>query len=239
MTALLTLAHGSRHRRAAAGVDKLTAAAGDLAGVPARAAHLELDTPDLTEVAVAMAAAGHREAVVAPLLFTRAFHATHDVPQAVAAAAAVSGLRLRIAEGLGTDEEIVQVLADRVRQHAPAGAHLVSYSVGSSHPSAAVATQALAERVGELSGHSIQTMTATNSTGPTLGEIAAQHERVHLLPVFVTEGLLLDRLLRSVAGCQDQTGCLITHSAPLKTALAPIIAARYRAALHNASALVG
>ena len=42
MTALLTLSHGSRHPRAAAGIDRLTAAAGERLGVTARAAHLEI-----------------------------------------------------------------------------------------------------------------------------------------------------------------------------------------------------
>jgi len=85
MVALITLGHGSRHGDAPRGVDTLAAAAGDLLGVPAHAAYLDLNEPLLIDAARALAAT-HHHAVVVPLLFTRAYHSRVDVPSAVAEA---------------------------------------------------------------------------------------------------------------------------------------------------------
>ena len=134
MTALLTLSHGSRHPRAAAGIDRLTAAAGERLGVTARAAHLEFSSPSLMDAARDLAAHGHHCAVVVPLLFTDAFHARHDVPAALAAAREASGLELAPARGLGTGGDIADVLAAHTRP-AP-DKNLVLAHVGSSDAAA-------------------------------------------------------------------------------------------------------
>src|SRR4051812_22366031 len=84
---VIGLAHGSRHPRGADAIEALMIAVGAAAGGPARAAYLDLAEPDLAAVVADLAAEGHRRAVVVPLLFTVAFHATVDVPEAVAEAA--------------------------------------------------------------------------------------------------------------------------------------------------------
>ncbi|WP_283175880.1 CbiX/SirB N-terminal domain-containing protein [Corynebacterium guaraldiae] len=94
-TALLPLSHGSRHPAAAASVAALTRAAGELAGAPATAAHLEFNDPPLEEAAHNLAEQGVREAIVVPLLFTEGYHQRVDVPAALAQASAASGVTLR------------------------------------------------------------------------------------------------------------------------------------------------
>ncbi len=84
---LIGLAHGSRHARVASGVESVLAATSLLVGVETRAAYLDLTDPDLGAVAADLAATGVRRAVVVPLLFTDAFHARIDVPEAVGQAA--------------------------------------------------------------------------------------------------------------------------------------------------------
>ena len=79
-------------------------------GMPATYAFLDLAEPDLHTAAAAVVAAGHHRAVVVPLLFTVAFHATIDVPQAVHAAAETSGLELTVADILGTGDDIADLL---------------------------------------------------------------------------------------------------------------------------------
>ena len=149
MTALITLSHGSRHPAAAPHVEALTRAAGELAGVPAMAAHLEFNEPTLEAVAQEMAQRGERDAVVVPLLFTEGYHQRVDVPAAINGASASTGLPLRRARGLGTGEDMAQLLAAQV----PAGADkVVVYSVGSSDEQANAAVAYLARRVGELTG---------------------------------------------------------------------------------------
>ena len=60
---------------------------------------------------------------------------------------------------------------------------------------------------------------------------------MHLLPLFVTDGLLLDRATRDLGRIQDATGSILTHSAPLTTDLSDIVASRYREALGESSDL--
>ena len=61
---------------------KVVAGTGSLVAKPA---FLDLADPDLSTVARTLVESGHRRAVVVPLLFTVAFHATVDVPEAVQA----------------------------------------------------------------------------------------------------------------------------------------------------------
>lgn len=229
MTALITLSHGSRHPEAEPGVRRLTALAGQLAGTDALAAHLEFDEPSLVDAARHAAARGHDEAVVVPLLFTHAFHATHDVPRALAAAREATGLRLRLAEGLGTGPEIVEVLARRVRRDAPADAHIVLYPVGTSDPDGVAALENLRAALARTTGRGVSTVPATGAAvGAGLVETATEHPRVHILPLFVTHGLLLDRITRLITRIQDATGARTTHSTPLVTDLADLVARRHR-----------
>src|SRR5215212_5655735 len=85
---VIGLAHGSRHPGVRSALDELMGAVGDRCGAPARAAFLDLTEPDLETVTSSLAADGYEQAVVVPLLFTAAFHATIDVPQTVRTAGA-------------------------------------------------------------------------------------------------------------------------------------------------------
>lgn len=223
MTALITLSHGSRHPGAQPGVSELTQAAARQLGVTGVDAHLEFDTPDLTTAARQLADAGHTRAVVVPTLFTTAFHATHDVPEALADAREATGLDLIPAAGLGQGRDIAAVLAARALNDAPRARRIILYPVGTSNEEAAGRTVELGRDVEKLAGISVTTVPATG-VGELVGAdgIDAVADRdAHLLPLFVTRGLLLDRVHRMWPG---------TISAPLGADLAHIIAARYRAA---------
>ena len=78
---LIGLAHGSRHPAGSAAIEDLLAETARLGAVETQPAYLDLAEPDLDAAAGALAAAGHPPAVVVPLLFTAAFHATIDVPR--------------------------------------------------------------------------------------------------------------------------------------------------------------
>lgn len=232
MTALITLSHGSRHPGAEAGVRRLTRAAGELLDVAAVAAHLDFTEPSLPDAARALAECGHRAAVVVPLLFTHAFHARHDVPAALAEARHASGLDLHLADGLGTGDLVAEVLTARLALDAPDGAHVVLYPVGTSDAAAAAGVEKLAANVGERSGHSIQVVPATGgrgSGGAGVLEAATGHDAVHLLPLFVTDGLLLDQVTGQLGRMQAATGTRLTSSPPLTTDLARVVARRHSA----------
>ncbi|WP_165165034.1 sirohydrochlorin chelatase [Corynebacterium qintianiae] len=235
MHALITLSHGSRHDSAQRGVERLTAAAAITLGVEAVDAHLEFNTPDLTGATRAAAEAGYTAAVVVPLLFTRAFHATKDVPAAFAAAREATGVDLVLADGLGQGADIVEVLARRVLLDAPSDASVILYPVGTSNQEAAAKTEALGQALSQASGREVTVVPATGVGdrvgNPGIENAARERERMHLLPLFVTDGLLLDRATRALGRIQDATGAMFTHSAPLTTDLSDIVAARYRAAV--------
>jgi len=75
---LVLIAHGSRDGRSSAVVRRIAAR------LDARAAFIDFDRPDPVTLLTALADAGHRTAVVVPLLLTDAFHSRVDVPRLVA-----------------------------------------------------------------------------------------------------------------------------------------------------------
>ncbi|QGU01503.1 CbiX [Corynebacterium kalinowskii] len=128
MTDIL-LAHGSRHPRAAEGLEELRAAVTFRTGRPTRVAYLDLQQPLLADVA-------RPGDTVVPLLFTDAFHTRHDVP------AATAGLGVRVTAPLGLGDDIAAVLRPRVQPGA------VLYAVGSSMPGANQDVARLAAQLG-------------------------------------------------------------------------------------------
>jgi sirohydrochlorin ferrochelatase len=86
--ALVAVAHGSRDPRSAATVAALVdEVRRQRPELDVRLSFLDLSTPRLPDVLAAVAADGHSEAVVVPLLLGNAFHAKVDLPGAVARAA--------------------------------------------------------------------------------------------------------------------------------------------------------
>src|SRR5262245_62074838 len=108
---LVAVAHGSRDPRSAATVTAL------LAEVRVRhpdlglcAALLELSAPRVLDVLAALAAEGHREAVIVPLLLGAAYHARVDLPSLVAEAhSRLPRLSVSVADVLGPDERLSDV----------------------------------------------------------------------------------------------------------------------------------
>jgi sirohydrochlorin ferrochelatase len=92
---LVVVAHGSADPRAAAHTRALARAVG---AVPA---YLDHAGPRPGEVLFGLSRAGHRSAVLVPLLFTAAYHGRVDIPAALAAARA---------DGLALDVTIADVL---------------------------------------------------------------------------------------------------------------------------------
>lgn len=195
---VIGLAHGSRHPEGSQAIESLMAEVSRQGGMPAYAAFLDLSEPHLTAVARSVAAAGHRAAVVVPLLFTQAFHATIDVPEAVQEAAAATGLSLRVSEVLGTGEDIEEVLlAAMADAGVGPGVASLLYAVGSSRRTANEAVAHLAQRIGARQG--APAAAAFGTCEPRLTAVlSGLGEPVAMVPLFLAEGLLL-KPLRSVA----------------------------------------
>jgi sirohydrochlorin ferrochelatase len=166
--------------------------------------------------------------VVVPLLFTAAFHATVDVPEAVQEAAASSGMELVVADILGTDDDVMEML-DRAGRDAgiEQDTSVLVFAVGSSNPGANAAVADLARRLGLHRHTTARAAFATvdprvDDVLPLLGELVA------VLPLFLADGLLLDPL-RTRA---NQRGWAITE--PLGERAAAIVHHRYDSALGSA-----
>ena len=107
---VIVLAHGSRHPLADQAVHQVAEAVG------AEAAFLDFSPRTLENQARLLAAQGHKDISVLPLLFTDAFHARHDVPETVAETERALGVNITVTDSLGTGEDIAELLVIRVQQ---------------------------------------------------------------------------------------------------------------------------
>ncbi|MCA2213424.1 sirohydrochlorin chelatase [Jidongwangia harbinensis] len=95
-TGVVLIAHGSRDPRAAAATEALTRAVADAHPEwVVRASYLDHAGPRPLDVLTRLEAAGHRRAVLVPVLLTAAYHGKVDVP-AVVTDAHAAGLRLTV-----------------------------------------------------------------------------------------------------------------------------------------------
>jgi sirohydrochlorin cobaltochelatase len=220
---VVCLAHGSRHPRSDAAVVDIAHAVAADTGWEVHASYLDFSPLTPTEVARLLAVSGHREAVVVPLLFTRAFHMGQDVPRALAEATAETGVTLRLADGIGTGNDLADLLAARVVEQVD---EVLLYSVGSSVPGANDTVSGLAARVGQRLGvpGRAQVATGGSGTGPdALVDLIAERQcdgvdRIAVVPLFVSPGTLWDLAVRAVA---DIPGVVLGE--PLVTDIAPIV----------------
>lgn len=197
------------------------------AGVPAWPAYLDLAQPDLETVCAELAAAGHQHAVVVPLLFTEAFHATVDVPEAVAQAGASTGIDLVVTDILGTGDDVADVL---LRALAEAGVSpepdAVLFAVGSSRAEANAAVADLAARLSAARAGEVRAAFGTCDPRPAV-VLDGLTGPVALWPLFLADGLLLDPLRRLATG----RGWPMVE--PLGALAASLVRARYAAGLER------
>ncbi|MFE9788633.1 sirohydrochlorin chelatase [Nocardia salmonicida] len=113
---MIAVAHGSRDPRSAATMAAVVAeVAAARPDIPVRLAFLDLSAPSVDEVVDDLAARGHTDVIVVPLLLGSAFHARVDLPALLAdATRRHSRLQLTQAPVLGPDPLLISALADRV-----------------------------------------------------------------------------------------------------------------------------
>lgn len=213
------LAHGSRHPRGVASIERLRDAVAAQSGRPVHAAYLDINEPDLTAVARQLSAAGHRQAVVVPLLFTPAFHARTDAPATVEAARSATGLDLRLADILGTPDALVPVLLQAASDAGiPDSGDLLLTAVGSSRPEGNAAVADLADRIAAVRGAPVRAGFATCE--PRATDLVAEPGCAGVLALFVGHGLLLDKIRTAAAGHR------VPVSEPLEGTLAALVLQR-------------
>ena len=196
-----------------------------IGGVSAQPAYLDLADPDLAAATGALAAAGERRAVVVPLLFTSAFHATVDVPQAVRGAAESTGVELVVADIVGTGPDVATLLESALAS-AEVGpdTSVLLLAVGSSNPTANATVVDLADQLAANRPAPVRAAFATCDPRPA-DVVPDLPEPVAVLPLFLADGLLLGPV-RALAAERGWT-----MAEPLGERAAGVVLDRYRAAL--------
>ncbi|WP_281182405.1 sirohydrochlorin chelatase [Nocardia miyunensis] len=201
--ALIAVAHGSRDPRSAATMAAVVSGVAHRnPGLDVRLAFLDLSTPSVEQVIDAVAAQGHRDVIVVPLLLGSAFHARVDLPGLLAAARSRHPrLRLVQADVLGPDPLLITALRERVlatdadRTDDTLGVAVAA--VGSSSAEANRRTRALGRLLTADTAWRAEVCFATTepSLPQAISTLRAQGcTRVVVAPWFLAPGLLTDRL---------------------------------------------
>jgi sirohydrochlorin cobaltochelatase len=195
------------------------------AKITALPAYLDLAAPDLSAAVEQLAEAGQRRAVVVPLLFTEAYHATIDVPQTVRDVAASRSFQLIVADILGTGDDVAELLrhsavAAGIDDQSP----ILLFAVGSSNPAANAAVVDLATRLAASRPGPVRACFGT--CRPAVADVLdGLPEPIAVLPLFLADGLLLTPVRRLAA----ERGWQMAE--PLGERAADLVLRRYATAL--------
>ncbi|HYH30115.1 MAG TPA: sirohydrochlorin chelatase [Pseudonocardia sp.] len=211
-SALVAVAHGSRDPRSATTVAALVEQVRrQRPGLDVRLSFLDLSAPRLADVLDAVAADGHRHAVVVPLLLGHAFHARVDVPGAVAAASArLPGLEITTSRVLGGHDGLSNAALRRLAAALTAdpagplddpGLGVVLAAIGSSHPPANTAVGDVVAGWTRRFGWHGGTAAFATTVAPTVTDAVAAlraggARRVAVAQWILAPGLLPDRIVR-------------------------------------------
>jgi sirohydrochlorin cobaltochelatase len=200
------------------------AAVAEQAQIPALPAYLELAQPDLGAAARQLADLGHATAVVVPLLFTQAYHATIDVPETVRDVAESLPLQLVVADILGTDDDVGRLLVQAM-DDAGIDDHtsVLLFAVGSSKPEANAAVFDLAARLARGRRHPVRACFGTCAPG-VADVLDGLDGPLAILPLFLADALLLS----PVRALASQHGWRMAE--PLGERAADLVRRRYQRA---------
>jgi sirohydrochlorin ferrochelatase len=203
--ALMLVAHGSRDRRAAEVVARLTAGCTRaLHAVPVLASYLDHTDPAPADALISLADRGYEDVVAVPLLFAAAFHARVDLPRAIAAATtARPALRVGSAHALIPSADripasLLTALDDALGHGLPDRPDaLVLAAAGTSDPAARRTIGAAAHRWGIHHGLPVRVgwaSAAAPDPGTAVRELRRRgYRRVAVGSLFLAPGLLTAR----------------------------------------------
>jgi sirohydrochlorin ferrochelatase len=233
----VAVAHGSRDSRSASTVRALADVVRAQAPGPAvYESFLDLSAPRVTEVLRELYTAGHRTAVVVPLLLGRAFHARVDLPALVASVmAGCPGFRVQVSDVLGADPAALEAVALDRLSPAPRrrGTGVLLSAVGSSNAPANAVVAAMAARWEERLGLPVSEAFAS-ATQPDIPAAAARlRDRgvKHLIVAswFLAPGLLPDRIAHLAR--EADPGAFIAAPLADDPRVADVVISRYATAV--------
>jgi sirohydrochlorin ferrochelatase len=200
VTAVILLGHGSPDLRAAAGLRRLASSVQErLDGVRVEPAFLDHNIPDLSDACRWLVEDGHTDAVVVPAFLSTAFHVRSDVPGAVAAARAESGITLTTAEALGPDPSLLAAIEGEL----PARRPVVLAAAGTTDTRAQAALDRVARRWSTTRGTEVAVAYASIAAPDVVSAIEDLRDRTGQEPAVASfvlfDGVLPDRI-RTAAG---------------------------------------
>ena len=234
-SALLAVVHGSRDSRAAPATEALLTVVGARRpGLAVAAGYLDFTDPDVQAAIDALVASGVREVVAVPMLLTRGFHSTFDVPRQLAEAAARHpGVRIVSSGVLGPDPLLLDALERRLAEagvHAAPDTAVVLGASGTSNPAGLATIAEVAASWRARAGWWDVVPAYASASPPTVTEAVdglrrAGAPRLAVASYVLAPGRLPDRLATG-------SGPDVPVSAPLGDApeLAHVVLARYDAA---------
>ncbi|MEV6694247.1 CbiX/SirB N-terminal domain-containing protein [Micromonospora sp. NPDC051196] len=222
---VLLVAHGSRDPRAAEAIRALARAVSVARpGAPVLASWLDHTAPDPTEALRGLAAAGHRRAILVPLLLTAAYHRRVDIPAAVTAARQ-SGppIEVGITDVLGpvgdeVDQALLAALRRRLDEAEPGRFDaLVLAAAGTRDPAARASVGRVARALGTALGTPTRVSYAS-AAPPAVGAAvqrlqASGARRVAVAAYFLAPGLFHDAVTAAA-----QAAGAVAVAAPLTDA---------------------
>lgn len=199
VSTLILAAHGSRDPRSATNAHAVAARLRSMRpGLDVRAAFLELNAPNFTDVLAGLA--NSRQAVVSPLLLASAYHARLDIPKQIADAGAAG---IRQADVLGEDTRLVSVMRERVTElgvsELDTEVGVVVVAIGSSHTAVNKRTARVASMLAAGTGWAGATIAFATLPEPSVPQAVRRlrrrgARRVVLAPWFLAPGLITDRV---------------------------------------------
>ena len=239
------VAHGSADPRAAQATEALARAVGAARpGLPVVASYLDHREPRPGEALADLAAAGHRQVVLVPLLLTAAYHGRIDIPRAVAAARTAGlDIPVRVAEVLGptargVDPLLLAGLRRRLAEADRSGSGRASVDavvLAAAGTRDAVARRTVDEVAGALGAElGVPVMAGYASAAPPTAGAAVARLRAHgAQRVGVAAYFLAPGQLYATAMASAREAGAVAFAAPLGDAveLARLVLARVDAAL--------
>jgi sirohydrochlorin ferrochelatase len=217
--AVLLVAHGSRDPRAAAATSALARAVQEVHPEwEVYASYLDHQGPRPFDVLAGLDAAGHRRAVLVPLLLTAAYHGRVDVPAVVRAADESLRIDVGLTDVLGpVSPLLLEGLVRRLAAASPAFDAVVLAAAGTRDAAARATVEEAASALGERLGVPCAVAYAS-AAPPTAGAAverlrAAGARRVGVAAYFLAPGRLYD-----VAAQSARAAGAVTVAEPLTDA---------------------
>lgn len=223
--ALLAVSHGTADASGQRAVASLVAAVAErLPDVMVRAAHVDVEQPDVPTALAAI----DGPVVVVPLLLSAGYHVHVDLAEATAdrADAVVAG-------ALGPDERLADVLAARLRERADlAAAGVILVAAGSSDDRANADCRTVGEHLSTLLGVPVSVAFLSAATPRLEDAVATASPGTVVATYLLAPGFFADRAAARATPLAASAPLLGDPDAgiPVPAALVDIVIDRYRAA---------